>query len=220
MVSHPTRMRKRKYTALPLAIATHAHAAPRDDIPVPTIHNIVSTAQIEACHMPLDLDVMGEVIPGASYDKKRFAAMTIRMHRPTCTILLFRSGKMVVTGGKCWYESVCACLSLKAILRKRLVGTDFHMRKCTIENIVAHVEVPIPPGHHLDLNAMYAELNIHCTYSKKMFPGLIFRPEACPVVCLCFHSGKIVVTGGKSTADVYRGWESLWPVVRTFVRAK
>jgi TATA-box binding protein (TBP) (component of TFIID and TFIIIB) len=27
-----------------------------------------------------------------------------------------------------------------------------------------------------------------------MFPGLIFRPDASPVVLLLFHSGKVVIT--------------------------
>jgi transcription initiation factor TFIID TATA-box-binding protein len=214
-------MRKRKYTALAQTGIQHAPVEDAlGDTPLPTIHNVVSTAQIEANCMPLDLETIGEVIPGASYDKKRFAAMTIRMHNPTCTILLFSSGKMVVTGGKCWYESMCACLFLKRMLQERLVGTDFLVRKCTIENIVAHVEIKLPEDQQLDLDSMYTKLNIHCTYNKKMFPGLIFRPEACPVVLLCFHSGKIVITGGKSTTDVNRGWKMLWPTVHAFITKK
>jgi transcription initiation factor TFIID TATA-box-binding protein len=213
-------MRKRKYTALAQTGIQHLPVDTCLDTPLPTIHNVVSTAQIEANRMPLDLETIGEVIPGASYDKKRFAAMTIRMHNPTCTILLFSSGKMVVTGGKCWYESMCACLYLKRMLQERLVGTDFLVRKCTIENIVAHVEINLPQDQELDLDGMYIKLNIHCTYNKKMFPGLIFRPEACPVVLLCFHSGKIVITGGKSTSDVDRGWRMLWPTVSAFIRKK
>ena len=27
---------------------------------------------------------------------------------------------------------------------------------------------------------------------RKMFPGLIFRPEASPVVLLCFYSGTVL----------------------------
>ena len=85
------------------------------------------------------------------------------------------------------------------------------------QNIVAHVEVPVQPGV-LDLDAMYTRLNLHCTYQKNMFPGLIYRPHASPVVLLCFYSGKIVITGGRTVRDVNEGWRRLWPTVRVFVK--
>ena len=86
------------------------------------------------------------------------------------------------------------------------------------QNIVAHVEVPVGNGI-LDLEAMYTRLNLHCTYQKNMFPGLIYRPHASPVVLLCFFSGKIVITGGKNERDVMEGWRRLWPTLKVFIRA-
>jgi len=86
------------------------------------------------------------------------------------------------------------------------------------QNIVAHVEVPVGEGGSLDLEAMYSRLNLHCTYQKNMFPGLIYRPHASPVVLLCFFSGKIVITGGKTERDVMEGWRRLWPTLRVFVK--
>ena len=51
-----------------------------------------------------------------------------------------------------------------------------------------------------------------------MFPGLIYRPHASPVVLLCFFSGKVVITGGRTVRDVEEGWRRLWPTLRVFVR--
>jgi TATA-box binding protein (TBP) (component of TFIID and TFIIIB) len=73
-------------------------------------------------------------------------------------------------------------------------------------------------GGCLDLEAMYTRLNLHCTYQKNMFPGLIYRPHASPVVLLCFFSGKIVITGGRTEKDVVEGWRRLWPTIKVFVR--
>ena len=210
-------MRKRKYTALCPEETLPSRTECSANVPVPTIHNIVSTGLMTCDVMPLDLTAVRDVIPGASYDKKRFAAMTIRMHNPMCTILLFSSGRMVITGGKHWHESVHVCLSLRRLLQERLVGRDFRVRQCVVENIVAHVELNPPQGKRLDLDTMYTHLNIHCTYNRRMFPGLIFRPTASPVVFLCFHSGKIVITGGKSISDVHMGWERFFPVIAAFV---
>jgi len=216
-------MRKRFYT--PLQQSTLAAPAPGlggDDqdaaAPVPVIHNIVSTAQIDSTRMPMDLQAISEVLPGSSYDRKKFAAMTIRLANPSCTLLLFSSGKLVVTGGKNWYEGVLSCLRIARFLQRALVGVDFWLKSCNVQNIVAHVEVPVGAGGSLDLDAMYTRLNLHCTYQKNMFPGLIYRPHASPVVLLCFLSGKIVITGGKSEQDVMEGWRRLWPTLQVFMQ--
>ena len=211
-------MRKRLYT--PLQICSPAAAAddPQEPTPMPVIHNIVSTAQIESTRMPMDLQAISEVLPGSSYDRRKFAAMTIRLANPSCTLLLFSSGKLVVTGGKSWYEGVLSCLRIARFLQRALVGVDFWLKSCDVQNIVAHVEVPVGDGC-LDLDAMYTRLNLHCMYHENMFPGLIYRPHASPVVLLCFFSGKIVITGGRTERDVVEGWRRLWPTVKVFVKA-
>ncbi len=76
------------------------------------------------------------------------------------------------------------------------------------------------PEDILDIQSMYNKLELHSMYQKTMFPGLIYRPESSPVVLLCFYSGKIVITGGKTTQDVHEGWKKLWPIVRIFIRSK
>jgi transcription initiation factor TFIID TATA-box-binding protein len=105
-------MRKRLYTPLQMC-SLAPPAGPEDpEMPAPVIHNIVSTAQIESTRMPMDLQAISEVLPGSSYDRRKFAAMTIRLANPSCTLLLFSSGKLVVTGGKSWYEGVLSCLRI------------------------------------------------------------------------------------------------------------
>ena len=186
-------MPKRKYVALPPDSQRHAdsHA---DTAPEPTIHNIVSTAQIRSAN-PIDLQALALLLPYSFYDKHRFAAITIRLRSPDCTTLLFGSGKLVVTGGRNWYECVLASLHVCGILRDAFPSREFALVNCEIQNIVAHVELPVGPNGMLDLQSMYGKLELHCMYQRTMFPGLIFRPDASPVVLLCFYSGKVVITG-------------------------
>ena len=94
----------------------------------------------------------------------------------------------------------------------------FQLSQCRIQNMVAHVELPVGPGGTLDIQEMYARLGLNCTYQRRMFPGLIYRPEASPVVLLCFYSGKIVITGGRTLGDIFEGWTRLWPIVRGFIK--
>lgn len=137
-------MRKRLYTALTPSDASRAHAESDlssteedGDTPTPMIHNIVSTAQIDSNRMPMDLLGISEVVPGSSYDRKKFAAMTIRLANPSCTLLLFSSGKLVVTGGKSWYEGVLSCLRISRLLQETLMGTDFWLRSCDVQVRIA-----------------------------------------------------------------------------------
>jgi len=114
------------------------------------------------------------------------------------------------------YESVYSSLYIARLLHTCIPEEQFDLIRCDVQNMVAHVELDVGKGR-LDIGAMYAQMGLNCTYQKRMFPGLIFRPEASPVVLLCFKSGKIVITGGKTLRDIYDGWNRLWPVVRDFV---
>ena len=207
-------MPKRKYCAL---VNKHTTALP--DCPEPTVHNTVSTAQIDTA-APIDLSALSYLLPFSFYDKHRFAAITIRLRSPDCTSLLFSSGKLVVTGGRDWYECVLASLHVCRILRDAFPARQFTLTNCEVQNIVANVILPIGEKGILDLQSMYSKLELQCMYQRTMFPGLIFRPDNSPVVLLCFYSGKVVITGGKTMRDVRDGWANLWPTVKVFIRDK
>ena len=207
-------MRKRKYSSLVYSENTAYHK--EEDTPLPIVHNIVATSQIGCSCTVLDLNKIHEMLPFSFYDQHKFAAITVRLHKPDCTTLLFSSGKLVVTGCRSWYECVYASLFITTLLRECIPGHSFFLQACDVQNMVAHVEIPIQGGS-LDLHAMYARMALNCTYQRKMFPGLIYRPEASPVVLLCFFSGKIVITGGKNMQDVFTGWSRLWPILKSFI---
>lgn len=88
---------------------------------------------------------------------------------------------------------------------------------CDVQNIVAHAEIPLPEGRMLNIQHMYESMPMECTYQRNMFPGLIYRSKNVPVVLLCFYSGKVVLTGGKSLRDIDVGWKMLWSMVKRFV---
>jgi transcription initiation factor TFIID TATA-box-binding protein len=216
-------MRKRKYSTLSPTDMLEGFKWNLEGTPLPTVHNIVATSQIGGAAMmtagALDLHRIHEMLPFSFYDQQKFAAITVRLHQPDCTTLLFSSGKLVVTGCRTWYECVYASLFIAELLNECMPGNAFRLHACDVQNMVAHVEIPVGPGGSLDLHAMYSQLALNCTYQRKMFPGLIYRPEASPVVLLCFFSGKVVITGGKTMEDVFSGWNKLWPTLRRFIVA-
>lgn len=209
-------MRKRKYSHLKPDHGADTVTTDDGVTPVPTVHNIVATSQIGGSMQTLDLNKIHEVLPFSFYDQRKFAAITVWLAQPTCTTLLFSSGKLVVTGCRTWYQCVYASMVVAELLQDCIPGHTFKLLACDVQNMVAHVEVPVHDGM-LDIQAMYSEMALNCTYQRKMFPGLIYRPESSPVVLLCFFSGKVVITGGKNMTDVFTGWKRLWPIIKRFI---
>lgn len=188
-----------------------------NDIPKATIHNLVGTSYISSSVCPLKLDVISRLLPNTHYDKQKFAAITVRLSLPYCTCLLFTSGKMVLTGCRNFLECVLASHEIVRLLRRNIVGCRFQLRNVSIQNTVGNVDLQLREGAVVNLERIYRDCNIYTTYQKNMFPGLIYRPSGSPVVLLIFASGKIVITGGKSTQDVKHGWKQLWPFVRGYI---
>jgi hypothetical protein len=56
--------------------------------PITTIHNLVGTSEIFSSIQPIDLEYVYHCLPNSFYDRKRFAAITIRVTQPVCTGLL------------------------------------------------------------------------------------------------------------------------------------
>jgi len=189
-----------------------------DDCPLAQIHNLVGTAQITGESGPLDLSSISKMLPNSSYDKQKFAAITLRIDDPACTILLFTSGKMVLTGCRTFLQCISASHEVVKLLKLGVTGSHFQLKECRIQNIVGNVDLHLKATQRMDLELLHQTNSVYCTYQKNMFPGLIYRPNSSPVVLLIFMSGKIVITGGKSCHDVKEGWRQLWPFVKQFIR--
>ena len=63
----------------------------------PTLQNIVAT-----CNLAVELDLKAIALGARNveYNPKRFSAVIMRIREPKTTALIFKSGKMVVTGAK------------------------------------------------------------------------------------------------------------------------
>jgi transcription initiation factor TFIID TATA-box-binding protein len=198
---------------------SYGHTVPRECTePLSPVHNIVSTSLIVATEMPINLEYLHELLPCSSYDRKRFAAITIRLENPKCTALLFTSGKLVITGVKSWYECLLAAICVGQVMNRCSIRAKYWVANCEIQNIVAHSDLGIASPQKLDIEYMYNDLSMECTYQKNMFPGLIYRAAECPVVLLCFYSGKVVLTGGKRMEDIHRGWALVYPIIKRYIK--
>jgi transcription initiation factor TFIID TATA-box-binding protein len=140
-----------------------------DDIPLTVIHNLVGTCEISSSITPIDLQYVYSCLPNSFYDRKRFAAITIRVTEPVCTALLFTSGKLVLTGSKSLIECTLASLKVVRMLQRHIPTINFMVRNAVIQNVVAHVVLPLKPGQKLNVDRLYEEHACNSTYQKSLF---------------------------------------------------
>ncbi|MEM1682718.1 MAG: TATA-box-binding protein [Ignisphaera sp.] len=158
------------------------------------IENIVATVAID---QHIDLEYLDKVLPNVDYDPDQFPGLVFRLESPKVTALIFRSGRMVVTGSKSTANLIKAVKKIVKVLLKHGVSITTKPR-IQVQNIVASVSL----GGEVLLEKV-AFLLENTMYEPEQFPGLIYRMEDPHVVLLIFSSGKMVVTGAKSEEEVF-----------------
>ncbi|MFP3285810.1 MAG: TATA-box-binding protein [Acidilobus sp.] len=173
--------------------------------PVVRIENIVATVILENA---LDLNLIEARIPDVDYNPDQFPGLVYRLQSPRITALVFKSGKMVVTGAKSVKQLVWA---VKTILKKFMTkGIVIQGRpQIQIQNIVASANLNVI----VDLEKAAFVLP-HSMYEPEQFPGLIYRMEKPRVVLLIFSSGKMVITGAKRENEVFEAVNNIYDILK------
>ena len=122
---------------------------------------------------------------------------------PKTATLIFRTGKMVCTGGKSEEMAIQAVNTVVKKLRKNGISIR-NDATVTVQNIVAAVDL----GGKIHLEDAARTLP-RSMYEPEQFPGVIHRVVDPKTVILLFASGKLVCTGGKTEEDVFRSVHNL-----------
>ena len=159
------------------------------------INNIVATANLcTAIYLPFVI----EKFPFCEYNRKKFAAMTVRFQDPRTTCLVFGSGRVVCTGA----SSMLKCRLAIAEVWRMVLETGYAgsvVRDFRVQNIVANYNF----GKKLNLSQLYEQYQTEANYAPGLFPGVVMRFGGTKVVYLVFESGKAIITGSQSTAEVF-----------------
>ncbi len=135
-------------------------------------------------------------MPTVEYNPDQFPGLIFRLDSPKVTALIFKSGKMVITGAKSTEELIKAVKKIvRTLYKKGIIITG--RPKIQIQNIVASAN--LYREVNLEKAAFLLENNM---YEPEQFPGLIYRMSDPQVVLLIFSSGKMVITGAKSEDEV------------------
>jgi transcription initiation factor TFIID TATA-box-binding protein len=168
--------------------------------PIVSIENVVASASVD---QRIDLNVITQTFPDVEYHPDQFPGLVFRLKSPKTATLIFSSGKMVCTGAKSEEQSIKAVRSVVQKLRKG----GIKIKKdavIVIQNIVASASL----GGKIHLEQAARTLP-RSMYEPEQFPGLIHRMLDPKTVILLFASGKLVCTGAKKEAEVYRAVHNL-----------
>ena len=164
------------------------------------IENVVASTSLG---QEIDLDKIMASLDGAEYNPKQFPGLVYRLKEPKTATLLFRSGKIVCTGGKSYTEVEAAITQVAKDLEKADIKITIKP-KIEVQNIVASSDL----GQEINLNTVAITLGLEkVEYEPEQFPGLVYRLPK--VVVLLFGSGKMVCTGAKIPEDVTRAVEKI-----------
>lgn len=158
------------------------------------IQNVVATTEID---QELDLEALAQDLDDVSYDPSNHPGIIYRIEESKATAFIFRSGTIVCTGAKSIPDIQKGVQILLATLH------DLHIAvpeepEIVVQNIVSTADF----GYPLNLNAIAIGLGLeNIEYEPEQFPGLIYRIDDPDVVVLLFGSGKLVITGGRTTDD-------------------
>jgi transcription initiation factor TFIID TATA-box-binding protein len=150
------------------------------------IENVVASVEVDA---KIDLNLLARKQRDAEYNPEQFPGLMLRVKNPKATILVFNSGRMVITGLRRESEAERAVENVVAKIRRAGIpvsGTP----KITVQNIVASGDL----HSRVDLDMAQMALE-RCLYEPEVFPGLIYRMKTPKAVFLIFSSGRIVCAG-------------------------
>ena len=153
------------------------------------IENVVATVVVEITEK-IDLNQIARKHADVEYNPERFPGLVMRIEKPRATILIFSTGKMVVTGLRKSTEAERVVEKVVKNIKK--AGIKVSNPEITIQNIVASGDLHT----NIDLN-MAAIVMEYAMYEPEVFPGLIYRMQEPKTVFLIFSTGRIVCTGAK-----------------------
>ncbi len=138
----------------------------------------------------LPLKSIADRFRDVQFNLNKFPGIHIKMKQPKCAVLLFKNGKMVITGLK-------RTKDIKNVVEKvtnklNQIGIEVPKNpERKIVNLVISLDFGI--NINLDHAIIYLESSV---YEPEVFPGIIFRMyDPVKAVFLIFSSGKAVLTG-------------------------
>ncbi len=156
-----------------------------------TIQNIVVKISLNLSE-DLVLRKIDAKLNNTEYNPERFPGLFIRFKHPKCVIIIFRNGKLILTGLKLFSH---INLVIKQLLLKFNENFKMSIKKSSINTEIVNIVGTADFYKQINLDLAVTILE-NAIYEPEVFPGLIYNSfNPVKSVFLIFSTGKIVFTG-------------------------
>ncbi len=166
------------------------------------IVNLVASSNLNAT---LDLYNLATAVPEVEYEPEQFPGAILKIAEPKVSLLLFKNGKIIVSGASSERNIKIAIKKAMNIIHE--VQSDVKVKtrvSYEIVNLVATSSLP----KQLNLFDVALKLD-NIEYEPEQFPGAIARLYDPKVTVLLFKNGKLICAGAKSEEDILKGLKKL-----------
>lgn len=176
------------------------------------VQNMVVTFGTLKDRNQYDLQYLADNVDECRYDQESFSAVIHTIPEPKSTALIFKSGKIVVTGTKSEKDAKIASRKHSKMLQNIFPLMEIYFDNYTIQNLVGSGDITFPVSLE-----NFARLNSEeSSYDPENFSGLTFRSKAMQVTFLIFVSGNLVITGAKSEKHLRESFNTILPILERF----
>ncbi len=155
----------------------------------------------------LDLAKTSQCISKSVYNPHRFAAIIVKSIAPKSICLLFKSGKIVISGCKTETELKKSVLLMVKVLKHiGLSSINYRDEEVKIRSMSGHFVFP----YKISLEKFYFSHIAESTYEPELFPGLIYRLLNPAIVYTIYVSGKVLINGVKSKAEINKAIDVIY----------
>jgi transcription initiation factor TFIID TATA-box-binding protein len=166
-------------------------------------HNVLAIAEV---NRPLDLGKVVKCMKHAEFDDTKFTCVRVRLWRYHCSVAIFSSGKLQVTGASN-PEDAHEALRFVAYRLKEHIGSNIVFSNFRIDNVLATFDI----GSKMDLYGLSRDTQLTVTYMPSQFAAAVVREVSTGVVIDVFSSGKMNIKGRGDLDRICKGVNLLMP---------
>jgi transcription initiation factor TFIID TATA-box-binding protein len=160
------------------------------------IQNLV---KVFMCGCDINLIELSKTISQIDYRKERFNGAILKMSNPKGCLLIFRNGKIVVTGVKS-EQNADECIfrffkMIGNIVSPRILYSE-------VVNLTAKAKIPF------DIDAKEFVKTKNCTWYPELFPGMYWQERKDGPLIIFYYTGSVIITGCKHEHELYCAYDN------------
>lgn len=163
-----------------------------------SVQNIVVRTSLNL-EKELNLKEINKKLINTDYNPERFPGLFLRFRHPKCVVIIFRNGKLVLTGLDS-FDHINVIIERLILKFNEILKININRRSIIPEIVNIVITANFFKQINLDLAAIKLE---NAIYEPEVFPGLIFKSiNPIKSVFLIFSNGKIVFTGIRDKSKI------------------